>query len=83
MALTHGTQVRDFLDVQEAGRRLAEVSLGRQIGPINICSGKPVTVRCFAESIADEYSRRDLLNFGARPENPEDPSWMVGIPSEI
>jgi len=83
VALTHGTQVRDFLDVQEAGRRLAEVSLGRQLGPINVCSGKPVTVRCFAESIADEYGRRDLLNFGARPENPEDPPWMVGIPSEI
>lgn len=83
VALTHGTQIRDFLDVQEAGRQLAEVSLGRQLGSLNVCSGKPITVRALAESIADEYGRRDLLKFGARPENPEDPPCMVGIPSKF
>jgi nucleoside-diphosphate-sugar epimerase len=77
--LTSGTQVRDFLDVSEAGRQIAEVALGDKTGAVNICSGKPVTVRELAESMADEYGRRDLLRFGARKDNPVDPPFVVGV----
>jgi nucleoside-diphosphate-sugar epimerase len=83
VALTSGTQVRDFLDVQEAGKRIAKVAMGSHAGPLNICSGESVTVRELAESIADEYGRRDLVKFGARAENPVDPAFVVGIPSII
>jgi dTDP-6-deoxy-L-talose 4-dehydrogenase (NAD+) len=38
-------------------------------------------VRHFAEQIADEYGRRDLLEFGARPENLVDPPCVVGVRS--
>ena len=71
--LTSGKQVRDFLDVKEAGRRIVEVALSDIQGPINICSGIPITVREMAEKIADEYGRRELLSFGARPDNLFDP----------
>jgi len=77
--LTAGTQVRDFLDVSEAGRQITDVALSGKTGAINICSGKPVTVRELAESIADKYGRRDLLKFGARQDNPVDPPYAVGI----
>ncbi|HEY7230946.1 MAG TPA: NAD(P)-dependent oxidoreductase [Pseudolabrys sp.] len=77
--LSTGSQIRDFLDVREAGRMIAEVALGPQEGPINICSGKPITVRELAENIADEFGRRDLLRFGARADNPVDPPCVVGI----
>ncbi len=77
--LTSGTQVRDFLDVREAGRLIAEIAQGERQGPINVCSGKPITVRQLAEQIADEYGRRDLLRFGARPDNLVDPPCVVGI----
>ena len=77
--LTSGTQIRDYLDVREAGRTIAECALGAVRGPVNICSGTPVTVRELAERIADEYGRRDLLRFGARPENPVDPPCVVGV----
>ena len=77
--LTSGTQVRDFLDVSEAGRQIAEVALSDKTGAVNICSGKPVTVRELAESIADEYGGRDLLRFGARKNNPVDPPFVVGV----
>ena len=83
VALTSGTQVRDFLDVQEAGKCIAKVVMRNHTGPLNICSGKPVTVRELAGSIADEYGRRDLLKFGARAENPVDPPFVVGIPSTL
>jgi len=78
--LTSGTQVRDFLDVRDAGRMIAEVALGTVTGPVNICSGEPTTVRALAERIADEYGRRDLLKFGVRPDNLFDPPRVVGIP---
>ena len=77
--LSSGKQIRDFLDVAEVGRIIVDVSMGSQHGPINICSGIPITVRQLAEKIADEYGRRDLLNFGARPDNLVDPPRIVGI----
>ena len=77
--LSSGTQVRDFLDVREAGRMIAEVALGSMQGPVNICSATPITVRALAERIADEYGRRDLLRFGVRPDNLVDPPVVVGV----
>jgi nucleoside-diphosphate-sugar epimerase len=77
--LTAGNQVRDFLDVGKAGRQIADVALSGQTGAVNICSGKPVTVRELAESIADEYGLRNLLNFGTRKDNPVDPPYVVGV----
>jgi len=79
-ALTSGTQVRDFLDVSEAGKKVAEIAQGNQIGPFNICSGTPVTVKQLAEQVADTYGRKDLLQFGARSDNLTDPPYIVGIP---
>lgn len=78
--LTSGRQVRDFIDVARAGELIAEVTLGEETGPLNICSGIPVTIRELAEAIADQYGRRDLLRFGARPDNLFDPPYVVGIP---
>jgi nucleoside-diphosphate-sugar epimerase len=77
--LTTGNQVRDYLDVRDAGRMIIEIALGAEQGAINVCSGQPVTVRQLAEAIADEYGRRDLLRFGMRPDNPVDPPRIVGV----
>lgn len=78
--LTSGQQIRDYLDVRDAGRMIADAALGAVQGPINICSGISVTIRQLAEQIADEYGRRDLLRFGARPDNPADPPCVIGVP---
>lgn len=77
--LTSGKQIRDFLDVREAGRMIVTAALSKEQGPVNICSGTPVTVRQLAEQIADEYGRRDLLKFGARSDNIIDPPCIIGI----
>ena len=79
--LTSGNQIRDFLDVKDAGKAIANISLGVRQGPVNVCSGIPITVRQLAEKIADEYGRRDLLKFGARPDNFIDPPCVFGIKS--
>jgi nucleoside-diphosphate-sugar epimerase len=77
--LTSGKQVRDFMEVTEAGKKIAEISLTDQIGPINLCSGIPVTVRQFVEKIAAEYGRKDLLRFGVREDNVFDPPSVIGV----
>ncbi len=77
--LSSGNQIRDFLDVREAGAMIAEAALSERQGPVNICSGVPVTVRQLAERIADAYGRRDLLRFGARADNAFDPPCVVGV----
>lgn len=81
--LTSGKEIRDFLDVSEAGRMIVDLAISKQLGPINICSGIPVTIRQLAEKIADEYGRSDLLKFGAKPDNLMDPPRIVGLPSII
>ncbi|MFG1480150.1 NAD(P)-dependent oxidoreductase [Xanthobacter sp. V4C-4] len=77
--LSAGTQVRDFLDVREAGAMVARIVDTRQLGAINICSGVPVTVRQLAERTADALGRRDLLSFGSAPPRPGDPAVVVGV----
>ncbi len=77
--LSAGTQLRDYLDVTEAGRQIATVIETGQTGPVNICSGKPVTIRAMVEAIADTYGRRDLLDFGTAAIHPSDPLAVVGV----
>jgi dTDP-6-deoxy-L-talose 4-dehydrogenase (NAD+) len=77
--LSAGTQLRDYLDVAEAGRMIAAIAETRQDGVVNICSGRPTTVRLFAERIADTYGRRDLLIFSSDPIPPHDPAAVVGV----
>jgi nucleoside-diphosphate-sugar epimerase len=81
--LTSGEQIRDFLDVAQAGNLIAKTALSRIEGAANICSGEAITIRALAERIADQYGRRDLLRFGARPDNLVDPPRVVGIPTRI
>lgn len=80
--LTRGDQIRDFSDVKDAAAMIADVALGEVEGAVNICSGEGITVRQLAERIADEYGLRELLRFGARPDNLVDPPRVVGVGME-
>ena len=78
--LTRGDQIRDYLNVEEAGKLIVSVALNNNlIGAFNICSGVPVSVKEFALSIASKYKKEGLLKFGGRKDNPEDPPYILGI----
>jgi nucleoside-diphosphate-sugar epimerase len=77
--LSAGTQLRDYLDVRHAGAMIARTVSTGQVGAINICSSRPITVRQLAEELADACGRRDLLQFGTAPPRPSDPAAVVGI----
>jgi nucleoside-diphosphate-sugar epimerase len=79
--LSCGSQIRDFMDVTEVGEKLVHIAFGDYVGALNVCSGQGLTVRALAERIADEYGRRDLLVFGARPTSSFDPPVVIGRPS--
>jgi dTDP-6-deoxy-L-talose 4-dehydrogenase (NAD+) len=81
--LSHGLQIRDYLDVTEAGLRLARLAEGGPAGAVNLCSGVPITVRELAIGIARSYGREDLLRFGARPTPATDPESVLGIATEL
>ena len=76
--LGSGKQVRDFIDVKEAGANILTHALGKRQGAINICSGVPRSIRDFVTAIAESYGRSDLLRFGARDDNPKDWDYIVG-----
>ena len=78
--LTEGKQIRDYMDVSQAGDQIAEVTLGAEVGPVNICSGLRTTVRELAENIAKEYGRPDLLSFGRKDKDINDPPCVYGEP---
>lgn len=77
--LSAGTQLRDYLDVDDAGRMIAGIVKTKQQGVVNICSGRPTTIRLFAERIADTFGRRDLLIFSSDPIPASDPAAVVGV----
>jgi nucleoside-diphosphate-sugar epimerase len=81
--LSSSEPIRDYLDVSEASRLITKLSLSDLQGAFNICSGQPVTIGELAIRIADEYGRRDLLNFGSRADNGNNPPCILGVPSKI
>jgi nucleoside-diphosphate-sugar epimerase len=79
--LSTGNQIRDFLDIKDASRLLASFATSTHRGAVNICSGKGISIRQLAETIAASYGRQDLLRFGARQDNLTDPPFVVGVPT--
>lgn len=77
--LSSGLQVRDFMDVKDAGTLIAKLVLGSRTGPVNICSGIPISIREFSQKIADEFGLKSLLKFGKINEDPLDYPYIVGI----
>lgn len=78
--LTDGKQIRDYMDVSQVGDQIAELALGTEVGPLNICSGLATTVRDLAEKIAEEYGRPDLLLFGGKDKRISEPPCVYGEP---
>ncbi len=77
--LTSGDQIRDFMDVDAAARLIVSDALSDRQGATNICTETPITIRALCEQIADQYGRRDLLQFGARENNLTDPPCVLGL----
>jgi len=87
VSLTPGQQTRDFMFVDDAVEGLilaAEAALRGHIGPYNLCTGRPTTVKEVACTIARKLSKPEsLLAFSALPYRSGEPMWMVGCPDRF
>jgi nucleoside-diphosphate-sugar epimerase len=81
--LTSGEQVRDFLHVDDVASALAMVVLSDVEGPVNIGSGRPVTVREVAETIGEICGRPELLGLGDLPAPPADPRFICANATKL
>jgi nucleoside-diphosphate-sugar epimerase len=82
--LTHGTQVRDFTDVDvAAGAFVAALAAPRKAcGALyHIGSGQGTTVREFALAVADVVGSRGLIRFGSSVADDADIPCLVADPS--
>ncbi len=63
--MSGGEQLRDYLPVAEIARQIVQYALAqRDIGAVNICSGKPISVRKLAEQWLLENNWKIELNLG-------------------
>lgn len=74
--VTKGEQIRDFLHVEDVAQAIWAVARSSLSGPVNIGSGKPVTVREIATRIGAILDRPDLIALGARPYSASDPMFI-------
>lgn len=64
-AMSGGEQLRDFLPVKDVAASLVALALRRaDIGTVNVCSGKPVSVRSLVERWLQEYGWNMDLDLG-------------------
>jgi dTDP-6-deoxy-L-talose 4-dehydrogenase (NAD+) len=82
-ALSPGEQLRDHLDVRDVGSALVHLA-GRQVaGPVNLCSGEPVTLRTVVEAVGREVGRFELLQFGQRPYRDDEVMNLTGVSTRL
>ena len=66
--MSGGEQLRDYLPVEEVARQIVQLAMAQgDIGAVNICSGKPVSVRWLVEHWLSENNWEIDLNLGHYP----------------
>lgn len=74
---THGNQVRDFLHVEDVAGAFVALLDSAVEGPVNIASGRPVTLREVVLAAADCLGARERVRFGALPAPQNEPPVLV------
>ena len=71
-----GQQLRDYLPVDDAARYLVVLALnGRDNGVVNVCSGRPVSVRELVEEVVKAHLKPGTQYFAPTPEWDQERSW--------
>ncbi len=83
VALTKGNEIRDYMDVEEAGRVITELALSDRLGPFNVCSGQGVSIKELAKNIAKDYDADYLLDFGSYQGSEKEPPYIVGLKYQV
>jgi dTDP-6-deoxy-L-talose 4-dehydrogenase (NAD+) len=77
--MSGGEQLRDYLPVREVARLVAELALRRgNDGVVNVCAGRPISVRRLAEAWIAEHGWNLRLNLGRYPYPADQPMAFWG-----
>lgn len=76
-AIGSANRIRDFMDARDVGAALARVLQSEVEGPVNIASGKGITIGEIAHQIGDIVGRNDLIQLGTRPDPPSEAFSVV------
>jgi nucleoside-diphosphate-sugar epimerase len=78
--MSAGEQLRDYLPVEEAANHIVRLATsGLDIGPVNVCSGKPVSLRNLVEGWLREKDWKINLNLGHFPYPDHEPMAFWGV----
>ncbi len=80
---TAGTQVRDFIHVDNIAAAFVRLLETSHTGAFNIGSGTGARVGEVSETIAGLIGRTDLLRLGAVPSRPGEPAFLVASPDRL
>ena len=78
-----GEQVRDFMYVTDVASAFVALLNSDIQGPVNIASGKAITLKDVVERIATKLGRPELLKLGARSTNLQDPPLLLADISRL
>ncbi|MCU1677659.1 MAG: NAD(P)-dependent oxidoreductase, partial [Frankiales bacterium] len=75
---TAGTQVRDFMHVDDIAGAFCALATSAVTGPVNVASGVPVTIREVVDAVAAAVgSGPDSVDAGAIPQRSGEPERIV------
>ena len=82
--MSGGEQIRDYLSVEEVARQIVILAMiQRDLGTVNICSGKPISVHRLVERWLNENKWNIELNLGYYPYPDYEPMEFWGDSSKI
>ncbi len=80
---SEGTQLRDFLHIEDAASAIVSLVDSDVTGPVNVCSGSPVRIRDMATTVAEMLGRPDLLCLGKIPTVSDEPILIAGSTARL
>lgn len=82
--MSGGEQLRDYLSIEQAADILARLALRNlDVGPVNVCAGRPVSVRRLVEQWIDDNAWSIHLNLGHYPYPDYEPMAFWGSCSKL
>lgn len=81
--MSGGEQLRDFLPIEEAARLLVSLALSTEGGIVNICSGRPTSVRTLVEGWLKSHGWSITLDLGRIPYPDYEPMAFWGDRSRL
>jgi nucleoside-diphosphate-sugar epimerase len=74
---TTGHQIRDYLFVEDVADAFVQLLDSPVTGPVNVASGKPVSIQEIIHLIGTKMGHEDLIRYGQIPTSPSEAPFIV------